>query len=684
MRNENYESERLRSVHLNMLVVITLSTIGMFVETFLMDWEYWYPPFLAVGTVISWYLHIKQIYTLRQRLYFYAFMFWAIAVYHGVHATSFFDLAPVAAIEFAMLAQADERRILRISLALFAFCFVWDLYQTLMDPTFVFTPLIISRLVLHICVVSFTYGIADDIIRKRRDDRANDEALLQEQKFLHKRTEDFMANVSHELRTPVNVVTGLSAVMLERETDEEVKADAAHILSAGRRLTAQVDDIMDYHEIETGELVIASEPFMIASVINDCLTALNVHERTNIPQIIVDVDAGIPVKLQGDARHIKKILYHIMDNAIKFTEQGGIYLNVYQVKRDYGINLCIEVEDTGIGMTREALERIRQGSYQEDASRSKEQGGFGLGFRIIYGLVHAMNGFVRIASTPKKGTTVHVSIPVGVLDNARCMDISNPERLKLAFYQDPSKFDVPALREYYTQFIRHVITAHDLTLQRVASFEDLKQLLMQNTFTHLFTADEEYTANPAYYDALSLEMHVIVVARQGFHPDADSRVTILRKPVNTFPLIEALNAGTEAEAKAVLYREEEVKFDGLKVLVVDDERMNLVVAKGIFSRYGMEVHLANSGAESIECVKNDHFDVIFMDHMMPGMDGVEAAKHIRAVLYDKDERSLLIALTANAVSGARGMFLENGFDGFVSKPIDHVELERTLRAVLKR
>lgn len=683
MRNENYESERLRSVHLNILVVMTLTSIGMWIETFLMDWEYWFPPFLIIGTVISWYLHIKQLFTLKQRLFFFSFMIWAVVVYHGVHVTSFFDLAPVAAIEFAMLAQADERRILRISLALFAFCFLFDLYQVLQDPAFVFTPLIISRLILHLCVVSFTYGIADDIIRKRKDDLANDERLLQEQKYLRRRTEDFMANVSHELRTPVNVVTGLSAVMLERDTSDETRTDASHILNAGKRLSAQVDDIMDFHEIETGELIITSETYMISSVINDCLNALGVYEKSGLPQIIVDVDAAIPQKLKGDSRRIKKVMYHILDNAIKFTNQGGIYFNVYQVKRDYGINLCIEVEDTGIGMSREALERIRQGSYQEDASRTKEQGGFGLGLRIIYGLVHAMNGFVRISSTPGKGTTVHVSIPTEVVERERCMSIRNSDRLKMAFYQNPAKFDHPAIREFYTRLIRHIISAHDLTLQRVASREDLKQLLSSDDFTHLFTADEEYAADPSYYDALCDKLHVIVVARQGFVPAEGSHVTIISKPISSFPLIEVLNAESETEAKALLNDEDQVRFDGLKVLVVDDERMNLVVARGIFTRYGMEVHVAHSGVESIEMVKNDHFDVIFMDHMMPGMDGVEAAEHIREAQNEQGRRSILIALTANAVSGAREMFMENGFDGFVAKPIEHEALERTLRELVR-
>lgn len=683
MRNENYESERLRSVHLNILVVMTLTSIGMWIETFLLDWEYWFPPFLMIGTIISWYLHIRQLFTLRQRLYFYAFIIWAVVVYHGVHPTSFFDLAPVAAIEFAMLAQADERRILRISLALFGFCFVFNVYYALTDPSFVFTPLIISRLILHLCVVSFTYGIADDIIRKRRDDRENDEHLLQEQKFLRKRTEDFMANVSHELRTPANVVTGLSTVMLERNTDAETREDATHILNAGKRLSAQVDDIMDFHEIETGELIIASETYMIASVVNDCLTSLGVYEKSGLAQIIVDVDARIPLKLIGDGRRVKKVLYHILDNAIKFTNRGGIYVNIYQVKREYGINLCIEVEDTGIGMSRETLERIRQGSYQEDASRTKEQGGFGLGLRIIYGLVHAMNGFVRISSTPEKGTTVHVSIPTGIADPAPCLDIRDPKRLKMAFYQDTSKFDHPAIREYYTRMIQHIITAHDLTLQRVASQDDLKQLLSQDTFSHLFTADEEYSADPAFYDALGERMHVIVVSRQGFAATNGSHVTILSKPLCSFPLIELLNAQTAAEVKAVL-TDEKVSFEGLKVLVVDDERMNLVVAKGIFGKYGMDVHVAGSGAESIERVKEEIFDVIFMDHMMPGMDGVEAASRIRDVLNEQEQKSVLIALTANAVSGAREMFMEKGFDGFIPKPIEKTELERTLRSLVRR
>ncbi|MBQ9513150.1 MAG: response regulator [Lachnospiraceae bacterium] len=682
MNQEQYEIERLRSVHLNILVVITLSMIGMWVETFLLDWEYWMPPFLTLGTVMAWYIHIKQRYSLRARLYFYAFVMWAIVVYHGVHSTSYFDLAPVAAIEFAMLAQADERRILRIGLALFGFCFIWDTYQAIMDPTFVFTPLIISRIVLHLCVSSFTYGIADDIIRKRMDDRASDEKQITEQTLMRKRTEDFMANISHELRTPINVVTGLSSVLIDKTPDEAVKDDARHIMSAGLRLTQQVDDILDYHELESGALTITKETFMISSMLNDCLTSLNVYERTGLPQIIVDVDANIPEMLLGDQRRIKKVLQHVIDNAIKFTPAGGIYVNLYQVKREYGINLCLEVEDTGIGMTSKTLERIREGVYQVDSSRTKEQAGFGLGLRIVYGLVHAMNGFVRITSEPEKGTTIHISIPLEVVNPKRCMSVRNAEFLDMIFYQNPSKFNIPKVRDYYFRLIQHVITAQNLTLQRVSTFEDLDQMLKDHQFTHLFTADEEYSEHPFFYDDLSREIRVVVIARQGFTASPDSRVSVIHKPLHAFSLIEILNEYDPSGMSSLTDNAKALSLDGIKALVVDDERMNLVVAKGIFTRYGMDVEVANSGAKAMEMVRQTHYDIIFMYHMLPEMDGVEAYHRIRNILKEQDENSLFVALTANALSGAREMFIKEGFDAFLSKPVVTQELERILKTLL--
>ena len=684
IHDSRYEAQRMRSVHLSIVVITTVSMLATMPSAIRYQWrENWMIPFIFIGIAACWVMHIRRMLPERARLWVFAVVAWMVVLFQGAHPTSLFDFSMIAAVEFAVYSQTDERPIVHTSLGIYLFLIAYHYWNYRAGGAVPVDELGMRQLMVHVAGACIIYIVALRIIDKREADRATDERIITELTQTRKRTEDFMANVSHELRTPVNVVTGISGVMEERLADAKDREDASHILKAGKRLSDQVDDILDYTEIETGRITITNEPYTIASAMNDVLTSLDLHRRDDLPQIVVDVDANIPRVLLGDARRIKKILGQLIDNAVKFTRRGGVYVNVYQMPEPYGINLCFDVRDTGIGMSREELERIREGIYQADADRNRENSGFGLGLQIVYGLVHAMNGFVRIESTPGEGTRIHISIPQEVREKGRCMDVAHPETRRLAFYQRADKFEVPQVAWYYMKMIGHVIDAFGLTLQRVSSLSDLKDMLNREAFTHVFVADEEYGEDPVFFDALSKDRHVIVVARAGFRPSPGSRVTILRKPLYTLPLVEVLNADNEAEAKAALYDEEEVRFDHLHVMVVDDEELNLVVARGLFGGYGMTVETASGGQEAIDKIKEKDFDVVFMDHMMPVMDGVEAAHRIRDVLQTANRRTSIIALTANAVSGAREMFMREGFDGFVAKPIERKELERTLGAVLR-
>ena len=683
MTSGTYERDRMRSVHLSIITVLTLSLFAFLPSAIIYEWrENWMLPLFAAALVAGWVLHIRRLFPENSRLWFFAVLAWSMAVFEGMHPTSLFDFSVVAILEFAMFCQADEKRILHISLACYLFVCVYQFPLFASGANGEVSNLTIRQLALHFSAALIIYFVGLGIINKREQDRQQADRVITELTGTRRRAENFMANVSHELRTPVNVVTGLAGVMEERLQSEHDRQDAAHIYEAGRRLSDHVDDILDYTEIETGRITISEEAYTIASVVNDVLESLGVSCREDLPQVVVDVDAAVPQVLLGDARRVKKVLYHLADNAIKFTEHGGVYINVYRMPEPYGINLCFDVRDTGIGMTRDALERVREGIYQEDAERNREHGGFGLGLRIVYGLVHAMEGFVRIESTVGAGTRVHVSIPQLVQQEGRCMEITDPYSLKIALFQRADKFDNPAVLQFYFQMIRHIINEFNLVLQRTTSLEDCKRMLEKEPFTHLFVPDEEYSEDPAYFDRLCETMHVVLVAKAGFHPSPFSQVTVLKKPLYAFPLVKVLNAKSPEEAKRALGTEEPVRFDGIKALVVDDEEMNLVVARGIFTDYGMEVDTALSGMEAIEKVRGKDYAIIFMDHMMPVMDGVEAAHRIRDVLQTSGRRSAIVALTANAVSGAREMFMQEGFDGFVPKPIEKTELERVMKKCL--
>ena len=662
---------------------MTIAVCSVIPSAISLAWrEMWMLPLLIAGTVASWVLHIRNLFSERERIWFYAVISWGVILLDGAHPTSVFDIAVSAALVMALYSQTDERKIIRVSLGVYLFLLAFQIIEIVRGNSVTPDSLVISQILMHAACVLIIYRVCINIINKREADRKSDERVIGELTFMRRRTENFMANVSHELRTPVNVVTGLSGVMEARMTTQQDREDAAHILEAGRRLSDQVDDILDFTEIETRRLTITKEPYMISSVVGDMIAALGIGTREQEAQIIIDVDAAIPKTLIGDARRIKKVLTHLVENAVKFTRQGGVYINVYRMPQDYGINLCIDVRDTGIGMSREALELVREGIYQDDAERNRRNTGFGLGLRIVFGLVHAMDGFVRIESEEGKGTRVHVSVPQGVADDQRCMEVKDAQRLKPAFFQRPDKFATPEVGAFYMKMIGHVIDAFGLTLQRVSTLGELKKMVEEISFTHIFVPDEEYSEDPGYFDTLAEKTQVILVARYGFRPTPFSRVTILRKPLYAFPLVAVLNAENEQEAKEALYEEEEVRFDGLRVLVVDDEEMNLVVARGMFTDYGMEVETAASGQESIDMIRKKDYDVVFMDHMMPVMDGVEAAHRIRDVMTTSGRSTLIVALTANAVSGAREMFMAEGFDGFVAKPVERQELERTLRRIL--
>nr|MCR5451542.1 response regulator [Lachnospiraceae bacterium] len=219
-------------------------------------------------------------------------------------------------------------------------------------------------------------------------------------------------------------------------------------------------------------------------------------------------------------------------------------------------------------------------------------------------------------------------------------------------------------------------------LYRAGTGSELERIITKYKLTHLFVGMDEYKDAQEFYNVLSKELTVVVIGTDDVRRDSKSRLRFVPKPFIGYPIVSILNEienkGSEDEA----YNTKYLYCPGVRVLVVDDEQMNLIVAEGLFGSYGMEVTLASGGLEAIEICKTEDFDIIFMDHMMPEIDGVEAMKQIRANARKRNTDITIVALTANAVSGAREMFLNEGFNEFISKPVEIPEVERALKKVL--
>ena len=682
MGNDFKEREGIRTSHLAILISYTVFTVLLIVEAFLLNWELWTVPLMAVAVAGCWLIHLTQNFPDDFRLYLYAVLMMVTFFFYGIHETSIFDLALVMCLVIMIYSMTNHKGLNNLCLCTYYITFAYDFFAFMLR-NMEWNSLLVTRIILHLGLVFMAWKIADIIITGKKEEQSEYAKRIEVLEEANRRTEDFLTNVSHELRTPINAVTGITSVMLKKVVSADVRQDIVSVQRAGHRLFDQIGDILDYTEIDTGRIRVSEEVYILSSVINDLITEYRVLPDQKGLELVFDVDPQIPSELVGDSAKVKKILRHLVNNAVKFTKEGGLCVKVYQVKKDYGINLCIQISDTGIGMDEEEMSRIKEKFYQADSGRSRNQGGLGLGLSIVYGLTRAMGGFMYIESVKGKGSKVHISIPQKVADSTPSIALKSRESLSLACFLQLEKYDVPRVRDYYNNLIQGMVTGLNIPLHRVDKREDLEKLLKAYRITHIFTGQKEYEENQEFIEKLDKEIEVIVFADTGFAPADNSRVRILQKPFYALAIANILNSETSDMALDGL-TEKQMKCPGVKALVVDDESMNLLVAQGIFSDYGMTVKTALSGAEAIRICENETFDIIFMDHMMPEMDGVETMKQLRRLSAGNGERLTIVALTANAVSGAKEMFINEGFDGFVAKPIETMELERVLRNVLPK
>ncbi len=667
------------SVHIVLMILISVSGTGLVIESISEGWEFWVPPLLIAGLLASWGMHLFQYSTEDFRENFYLVFAALATLFHGVHETSFFDLAVVSSLMLVAFSMLSKIIFLNCILLEFFSLIILNIIMAIRGNTIEFSSLVISRIILHVVAELCIYYVCIQVIRQRESYAAIIGERDEERKNAEKETDDFLVNISHELRTPVNVVNGLTTLILQKEEREDI----ASIRDAGLRLAHQIEDIQDYTDIQRKEIPLEEEKYMITSLINDILVGISEYVNQNDLEFIIDLNPNVPTMMKGDIKKLHKIIRHLLDNALRFTRHGGVYLKIDATRRDYGINLNIEVSDTGIGMTRKEVDSASKGLYQANRTRNRSTGGIGIGLNIVYGFVRRMGGFVQIQSEKGRGTTVSVSVPQEVLNPSQCLYVDQKITRNIVFYVRGEKFKVPQLREFYDAMALNLAAALKQNLYSVNGIKELKKLLEKKNITHIFTGAEEYSEIPFFFDKLSDDGIVVTVAANpGFKINTGSRVIVLQKPLYGYPVAKVLNGEITSGVVGTNLLIDKPEFKGLSALIVDDEPMNLVVATGIMKNYKMVTDTANSGKESIQKVSEKHYDVVFMDHMMPEMDGVEAMKAIKQIARESGKDIKVIAFTANAVAGAREMFIREGFDGFISKPINISDFEKVMMKVL--
>ncbi len=673
MNDSNQQNAR---VHNTVVIILTVASVGAIAESISQGWEFWVPPLIAVGLVAAWIMHILQYRQRNFRENYYLVFSMIVSFYHGVHETSLFDLIVISLLLMITVTLLRRSEFLNILLVEFFLLVIIQIFRGLSAGTLKLDALDISRIALHciaeICAYAVLHEVVANDVRDTQElERRNEERLTDKEDM-----EDFLVNISHELRTPVNVINGLSSIILKNEKRDDV----ASISDAGFRMAQQIEDIQDYGEIQRGDVILEENNYMVSSLINDIIAGyLHFHKEMD-KELIVDLDPNVPSVLSGDVRRINRILGHLLENAFKFTHKGGVYLRVKTIGHADSTNLVIEITDTGIGISADEIEKINEGMYQSNRKRNRSTGGIGLGLPIVYGFVRCMKGFVSIDSTKGNGTTVRVSIPQNVIDTTPCLRLKKDTFFNVVYHMDPDNYRDPRIWDFYREMAVNTASVLRINMYFAPTKRDVEELIRRGDITHVFMGEAEYRSDPSFYDRISQKV-TVAVSTAGDFVSKNGNVICMPRPLYGYPIVRILNgeAGDLRPSKTVHQRP---VLDGVKALVVDDEPLNLIVAEGLFREYNMIVDTALSGSEAIQKYSDNEYDVVFMDHMMPQMDGVEAMKKIKDVALRQQKMTRIIALTANVVSGAREMFMQEGFDGFIGKPIDINEFERTMRSVL--
>lgn len=484
---------------------------------------------------------------------------------------------------------------------------------------------------------------------------------------------DFLANMSHEIRTPMNAIIGMAEMTLREELPEEAKGYVNQIKSSGRALLTLINDILDYSKIEAGKMELIEAEYEPMSLIHDVSTIIMTRLTDKDVEMLLDCDPNIPYKLYGDDLRIRQIMINIANNAVKFTQKGHVQLIVrFERVDEENIVLKVAIKDTGIGIKKEDMNKLFNIFEQVDSKRNRNVEGSGLGLAICKQLIDLMNGQISVESVYGEGSMFSFQIPQKVVDSRASISLDNPEKYTIAgffaredvaedFKNDAAKLGVSTVNLTGAKNINESI------LGWLDGHRDKETyILMEQAFYERLNVSD---INAEIYDRVHIVLLVDAFADVKRWKD-QSVLNIMRKPLSVLNLAGLLNQ-EKVHFGDITPNESEISYEApeAKILIVDDNKINLTVAEGLLEPLHMKIDTAASGKEALEKLNSTHYDIIFMDHMMPELDGVETTRIIRR-MYPNCNDTPIIALTANAVSGTREMFLSEGMNDFIAKPIE--------------